>query len=163
MPGASMKVEMIGAEKVRRRLDELVRDGQDATPLMRDIGEHVLNATRDRFDSQTDPDGNPWEPLSDLTKERKPRNRDKILTLDGDLRGNLAYRADRDSVEIGSPSIYAGTHQFGALQGAFGTTSRGGPIPWGDIPKRPFLGLSDADRAEIEELARDYLDEATKR
>ncbi len=33
MPGASMKVEMIGAEKVRRRLDELVRDGQVATPL----------------------------------------------------------------------------------------------------------------------------------
>ena len=51
MPGASMKVELVGAEKVRRRLDELVRDGQGATPLMRDIGEHVLNATRDRFDS----------------------------------------------------------------------------------------------------------------
>ena len=151
MPGAS--VELIGAEKVRRRLDKLVRAGQDAAPLMRDIGEHVLTSTRDRFDSQTAPDGTPWEPLSDDTKRRKKRNKDKILTLDGDLRGNLAYRAGRDSVEIGSPSVYAGTHQFGALHGAFGATSRNGPIPWGDIPERPFLGLSDADRAEIEELA----------
>ncbi len=94
MPGASMKVEMIGAEKVRRRLDEIVRDSQDATPLMRDIGEHVLNATHDRFDSQTDPAGNPWEPLSDNTKRRKKRNGDKILTLDGDLRGNPCRRTD---------------------------------------------------------------------
>ena len=153
---------MIGAEEVRRRLDSLVRDGRDATPLMRDIGEHLLNTTRDRFDSQTDPDGNPWAPLSDDTKRRKKRNADKILTRDGDLRGNLAYRTGRDAVEIGSPSIYAGTHQHGALKGAFGTTSRGGPIPWGDIPARPFLGLSEADRAEIEELARDYLDDAAK-
>ena len=158
MTGARMKVEVIGEEKVRRRLDNLVRASRDAAPLMRDIGEHVLNATRDRFSSMTDPDSG--APLSDATKRRKKRNADKILTLDGDLRGT--YRAARDSVEVGSPSVYAGTHQFGAARGAFGTTSRGGPIPWGDIPARRFLGLSDADRAEIEELARDYLDEAVR-
>ena len=50
MTGASMKVEVIGEEKVRRRLDNLVRAGGYAAPLMRDIGEYVLNATRDRFD-----------------------------------------------------------------------------------------------------------------
>ena len=86
--------QLIGAEKVRRPLDEFVRDGQDATPLMHDIGEHVLNATRDRFDSQTDPASNPWEPLSDNTRQRKKRNRDKILTLDSDLRGNPCRRVD---------------------------------------------------------------------
>ena len=81
-------------------------------------------------------------PLSDNARRRKKRNKDKILTLDSGLRGNLSCRAGRDSVE--SPSIYAhvGTHQFDALKGAFGTTSRGGPVPRGDIPKRPFLGLS---------------------
>ncbi len=55
-------------------------------------------------------------------------------------------------MEIGSPSIYAGTHQFGAAKGAFGSTSKGAPIPWGDIPARPFLGLSDADEADIRDL-----------
>ena len=53
MTGASMKVEMVGAKEVRRRLDNLVRAGGDAAPLMRDIGERVLNATRDRFSSMT--------------------------------------------------------------------------------------------------------------
>ena len=133
MPGAS--VELIGAEKVRRRLDKLVRAGQDAAPLMRDIGEHVLTSTRDRFDSQTTPDGTPWEPLSDNAKRRKQRNKDKILTLDGDLRVNLAYRTGRDSVEIGSPFVYAGTRKLGALQGAFGTT--GGADPVGQHPHAP--------------------------
>ena len=51
MTGASMKVEVVGAREVRRRLDNLVRAGGDAAPLMRDIGEHMLNATRDRFSS----------------------------------------------------------------------------------------------------------------
>ena len=37
----------------------------------------------------------------------------------------------------------ATTHQFGAKQGTFGRTTRGGPIPWGNIPARPFLGPSD--------------------
>ena len=86
---------------------------------MRDIGEHALDATRDRFSSMTDP-----APLSDAAKPRKKRNADKILALDGDLRGNLTYRADRDSVEVGSPGIYAGAHQFGAVRGASGTTLR---------------------------------------
>ena len=111
---------------------------------MRDIGEHVLNAARDRFDSQTDPAGNSWEPLSDNAKRRKKRNEDKMLARDSDIRGNLACRTDRDSFESGGPSVHVGTHQFGALKGAFRTTSRGGPR--NDIPMRPFLGLRIAPK-----------------
>lgn len=53
--------------------------------------------------------------------------------------------------------IYAGTHQFGAAKGSFGTTESGRPIPWGDIPERPFLGLLIDDAAEVELLVRDWL------
>jgi len=53
--------------------------------------------------------------------------------------------------------VYAAVHQFGAAQGAFGNTSRGSPIPWGDIPARPYLGLSDDDRQEIETFVADRL------
>lgn len=118
------------------------------------------------FDSQTAPDDTPWEPLTDNAKRRRQRNKDKTLARDGDLRGNPAYRAGRDSVEIDQRlplPVYAGTHRFGALKGAFGTTSRGVPIPWGDIPARPFLGLSEADCAEIKEPARDCLNETKRR
>ena len=66
---------------------------------------------------------------------------------------------------MGSPTIYAGTQQFGAEKGAFdsyGHTGFGGheltlPIPWGDIPPRPFLGLSNDDRDEIAALVSDYV------
>ena len=125
---------------------------------MRDIGEHLLNTTRERFSSQTAPDGTPWAPLSEDYKRTKPRNQDKILTLYGILRGQLTYRAARDEVAIGSPTIYAGTHQFGAERGAFGTTARGAPIPWGDIPARPFLGLSPDDESAVMEILAEHLD-----
>ena len=115
----------------------------------------MLRTTRDRFDSQEAPDGTGWKPLTDATKARKRRNADKVLTLDGYLRGNLTYQSSAHSVEVGTPSIYGGTHQFGADKGSF--QSGGRSIPWGDIPARPFLGLSDADRDELTDILRDYI------
>ena len=49
----------------------------------------------------------------------------------------------------GSPMVYAAAMQFGAAQGAFGRTRRNGPIPWGNIPARPFLGISADDETNI--------------
>ena len=58
---------------------------------------------------------------------------------------------------IGSPRIYASTHQFGAKKGAFGQTARGAPIPWGDIPACLFLGISDDDGNYIIDAVGDFL------
>ena len=124
---------------------------------MQEIGKELLNSTREQFAEQEDPEGEPWAPLSPPTRTRKKRNAGKVLTEPGFLRGNLAIRVGRDEVEIGSPSIYAGTHQFGAEAGALGATSRGSPIPWGDIPARPFLGLSREDEDIVLRIITDYL------
>ena len=157
MAGVTIRVEFDDSE-VRRALDRLARAGTDLAPAMRDIGEHLLHSTRERFSDQTSPGGTPWAPLTEATKQRKRRNRDKILTRDGFLRGTLTYQADADSVEVGSPLIYAGTHQFGAKKGAFGSTAKGAPIPWGDIPARPFLVGADGRLASDDEDAiRDIL------
>ena len=115
MAGVTLTVEVDDLE-VRAALNQLLAAGLDMTPLMRDIGEHLLNTTRERFVSQEGPDGTPWAPLSESTKRRKTRNLGKILTERGFLRGNLAYEPRRTSVLVGSPSIYAGTHQFGASE-----------------------------------------------
>ena len=156
MAGASIKITLDDAA-VLGAINRLLASGKDLTPLMRDIGEHLLNTTRKRFVDQEAPDGTPWAPLSENTKRGKRRNVEKVLTESGILRGQLAYRANADRVEIGSPTVYAGTHQFGAETGAFGTTSSDTPIPWGDIPARPFLGLSDDDERKIAELVNDHL------
>ncbi len=156
MPGAAIRVEFDAAE-VRRALGRLLAAGSDLALLMRDIGEALLDATRERFRDEKAPDGTPWAPVSETTKKRKTRNIDRILAESGVLGGNLAYRAGSGEVEIGSPDKRAGTHQFGAAKGAFGTTKRGAPIPWGDIPAHPFLGLSDADEADIRNIVLRHL------
>ena len=124
MAGARIELTVDDAE-VQAALAKLTAAVKDTTPLMRDIGEHLLNSTRERFRTQTAPDGTHWAPLSTSTKRRKKHNRDKILTERGFLRGGLTYQADRDSVAIGSPSIYAGTHQFSAERGHSVPRARG--------------------------------------
>lgn len=156
MAGARITVEFDDAE-VRAALDRLLKAGTDFTPAMQDIGEHLVNTTKQRFFDEEGPDGTPWAPLSPVTRQRKRKNAGKILTEEGTLRGGITYQAGPDHVLVGSPLVYAGTHQFGAGKGAFGATSKGAPIPWGDIPARPFLGLSDEDEDEVAALIADYL------
>ena len=127
---AALVVDVRGIDEVQRRLDTLVRVGADLSPAMRDIGEFLMQSTKDRFAEEEDPEGNAWHPLSDATRAKKRRNIDKILTQDAYLR-NVVYQAEGNSVRIGSPMTYAGTHQFGAERGSFGSTGRGSPIPPG--------------------------------
>lgn len=154
---ARLTIEVDGLDAATRRIGRLAAAGRDTTPLMRDIGEYLIRSTKDRFAAQLDPEGKPWKPLSRSYREQKKRNKHRILTLDGHLGGTINYRAGRTEVLVGSPRVYAAVHQFGAAKGAFGATVRGAPIPWGNIPARPFLGLSAADRDEIALLVRDYL------
>ena len=143
-------IEIDGLDAVQRRLAEIARAGQDLTPVMAVIGEKLKRSTQDRFSSQTAPDGKPWPPLDLEYAARKKRNRDKVLTLHGELRGSIAYRAAADQVIVGSNEKYAATHQFGS-----GDDGR-------NIPARPFLGLSDDDRDVIRVTVADYLEKALR-
>ena len=138
-------------------MQTLIETGLDLTPGMADIGEALLNSTRQRFSDQASPDGETWSPLSHVTKARKKKNKDKILTEEGRLRRLLSVQPGKDYVEVGSTRIYAGTHQFGAERGAYGTTRGGAPIPWSDIPAWPFLGVSEADKKTILEIIQKHL------
>ena len=72
MAGVHICIEL--DDEVRAAHNRLIAAGRDMTPLMRDIGEHLLSTTRERFVSQKAPDGTPWEPLTSGTKRRKRRN-----------------------------------------------------------------------------------------
>jgi phage virion morphogenesis protein len=139
------------------------------------IGEALVSSTIQRFNEQRSPDGQPWAPLAantvaprkaDYTKRgrlRKPaeqriKNR-KILIQSARLRNSISSRASGTQVAVGTNVVYAPTHQFGAKQGDYGQTSRGAPIPWGDVPARPFLGISDSDQAEIERILMSDLED----
>ncbi|MGU0823059.1 phage virion morphogenesis protein [Ectopseudomonas oleovorans] len=156
MSGARVELEFDNAavlSAIRGALAELT----DPRPMLLDIGEALVNSTRDRFSAQRGPDGQTWKSLSPRYLQTKSPNPGKILQRRGDLVRQIFPQVEGATLLVGTDRVYGAVHQFGALKGAFGKTRRGAPIPWGDIPARPFLGISDDDAAEIIAIARDHL------
>lgn len=147
-------------DAIRKALSTL----EDMTPVYQSIGEYLLDAHRQRFIEGVDPDGKPWAPKSENTLERYRRrgygSAIKPLMGPSRLLSQLIYRfVSKDGVLVGSPMIYASVMQNGAMRGAFGTTKRGAPIPWGNIPARKWLGLSTEDKRAIVKIVEERLAE----
>lgn len=126
-----------------RRLESA---GDNLAPVMADIAEYLLDSTRERFKSESAPDGEPWQELSADWLAMKAENGHDlgILKMRGFLFDSLAQEFTETSATVGSNLIYAGAHQFGIE---------------GKLPARPFLGISPADEREITEIIEDYLRE----
>jgi len=54
---------------------------------------------------------------------------------------------------VGNTMEYSAMQQFGGTKADF-------PHLWGDIPARPFIGLSDADREMVVEQITDAVERA---
>jgi phage virion morphogenesis protein len=114
----------------------------DLRDLLEGIGAEGESQTRRRIrDEKFDADGVAWEPWSDHY-ERTRKSNHSLLINDQDLLDTLSYEVESDAVSWGSDQVYAATHQFGR----------------GAIPARPFLGLSDSNHDDIEQLVVDFLD-----
>lgn len=74
------------------------------------------------------------------------------------LSKEIFYSVTGNGVVIGTNLIQAAVMQHGAKKGEFGKTKRGAPIPWGDIPSRAFLGISEGDKTMIMEIVAEHLD-----
>lgn len=151
MAGVQVRVD---DRELLAALERLSRYGARPAAAMKDAGEYMQRAVDDRFQAQQDPEGRRWKANSPVTLLRKKNPR--ILHEAPLLRGSIHYRADDREMRQGTNLDYAAPHQFGAKQGAFGKTRRGGPIPWGDIPARPFLGFSAEDAAEVLHILEDH-------
>lgn len=148
MAGAGASLRLDYELELQRTIDamrEFARRGGDASPALAAIGEDMLRSTRQRFDDQVSPEGEPWEPLSERYRKRKPKRKDQILVLNTYLRDTIRYQADSDMLEIGTDRIYGASHQFG-------DEDRG-------IPERPFLGFSESDLDSATETLMAYLEE----
>lgn len=137
-------------------LERLAASGADMRPALVDIGEHLTVATRSRFAEGRAPDGTPWAPNRPATLARKRGSR-PLIGESRRLGREFSYRAGAVELEFGSSLEYAAVQQLGASKGQFGKTSRGAPVPWGDIPARPFLGLSEADQRVCVEILNRHL------
>ncbi|MCH4573103.1 phage virion morphogenesis protein [Achromobacter xylosoxidans] len=145
-----------------KRLDELIKD---MTPALRGIGEYLASSSKDRFGSQTAPDGSAWAPLSEWYRESKRANKDKVLTLNGYLCNTIHWQVFPDQVLVGSNLEYAAIHQFGGIirpKRAKALKVGGRVVSQVKIPARPYLGISTDDATESEALVAEYLGGAFK-
>ena len=155
------KIEF-NAEAARTAIREAMQRLTDMTPIFQEAGEYLRRATAVRFKSGISPEGKAWAPKKPSTLERYKRLGYGSLTrpLIGpsrQLSGNIVLNVARDRAEVGSNAPYAAVMQFGAAKGAFGSDSRGRPIPWGRIPARAWLGISSEDERAIVEIVEEHL------
>lgn len=146
-----------------------LRDAQarldNMEPAFRDIGEQLVESHKRRFQEGVAPDGSAWAPKSEATIERYRRaghggRTRPLIGPSGRLSSEIAYYANAAGAEVGSSLIYSAVMQEGAGRGAFGADARGRPIPWGDIPARVWLGLSDQDERDILDIVDEHLERA---
>jgi phage virion morphogenesis protein len=137
-------------QAVLAALQNLLNTTGNLRPTLLEIGETLTESTKQRFGSKTGPDGQAWAGNSEITIERK--GRDQPLTGEtGKLMDEIHYNLiGPDTLILGSPMEYAAMQQFGGSKDEFAQL-------WGDIPARPFLGISDADQDAILAIIEDQL------
>lgn len=152
----------IDDREARQALERLQRKIGDLTPAMHDIGQELVKNMQDRIRDGRDADGWPFAPNSPATLARK-RGGKPLIDRANFVANRLHYAAAKDAVEVGASAIQAAVLQFGAKKGEFGRGRRGAPIPWGDIPARPYLPLTSAgrlpeeDARTVAEVVAEYL------
>lgn len=155
---ATVDIKAEALEAILRRAAD--RAG-DLSPLMALLADEWLERTQERMLRGEQPDGRPQPPRSPVTIARYVAEGKRFgppLIVTRDLQSQISAQSTPRSAEIGSNAIQAAVMQFGARQGAFGRTARGGPIPWGDIPARPFIGMGEADEAALILTAEEWLE-----
>ena len=142
MAGTYIQVETIGLNQISKALNQLIKNGQDLQPALKEIGEYLLESTQRRFIDQQAPDGKPWAPLSPDTIRYKKRP-DRILTESGSLADTLRYQVSKTSMQLGTHLEYGATHQFGRDEA--------------NIEARPFLGIAPFEREEVLKIVEGHL------
>lgn len=156
---SSIRVSVDG--ELDEYLEKLSRLGSlDRAAINKNIAEGLRTSTDERFDEERSPEGVAW---------MRTIRGGKILTKTGNLRNSIHARASADGAEIGTNTIYAATHQFGAERTirakkkpflVFAGTN-GGLVKAKQvsikIPARPFLGISEEDKEEIKAIIEEAM------
>ncbi|MFW2176652.1 MULTISPECIES: phage virion morphogenesis protein [unclassified Moraxella] len=128
----------LDASELDRVLQHASQHLTNTEPLMEDISRQLVTETNLNFDFG----GRPvWAGLSPVTLARRRGGAGWILQDTGKLKKSITSSHTIDTATVGTNLKYAPTHQFGATQGQYGYTKRNSPIPWGDIPARPFIPM----------------------
>lgn len=116
--------------------------GLDLTPALRHAAIYQEASTKRNFIRESDPDGKRWVDLKPTTWLRKKSG--AILREKGVLVNSIThYQTGSDTWQVGTNIQYGLFHQKG--------------VPSKSLPARPFLGFSQVDITNINEIFQDYL------
>lgn len=158
--GASIAIK-VDTSSLQGEFNKALKRTGDLTPLFVDIGEYMVEETKDNFHTGTAPDGTRWE-----KSQRAIETGDKTLIDRGHLRDSITKKTLADGVEVGTNVVYAAIHQFGgktrphtieAKAGKALHFSMGGAMihaksvnhPGSKMPARPFLGVNSENMKGI--------------
>ena len=103
---------MPGTKRLQSKFKKLARKIGNKNALFQRIGVNVLNEIIKTFKEETH-EGKPWKPLSPSTIARRGGGLTRILQDTGTLRRSFGSKATSRLVRIGTPILYAPTHQEG--------------------------------------------------
>jgi len=115
------------------RLNELARRVDDMGPAFSAIGMELENRVRARFETQSDPDGDPWAAWKPSTVLSYPEDGSgRVLDRYGEMMRSLNHSSGDASATIGFGDPKATYHEYGTR----------------DIPRRGLL-FSDPDAGTL--------------
>lgn len=120
----------------------------DANDLLESIGTLVEGQTVKRItEDKMAPDGSEWPELSEDYEWSKFLKKGDIgmLEFDGDLGNNIVSNVDLGELAVGTNQPYGATMQLGSEDGI--------------IPAREYLGLSDQNRDDVNEMVGEWVRE----
>lgn len=142
-------------EELRAMVDRLETGLSDMSEVTNEIGEFLAESHQQRIEKSLGaPDGTAWAAKSPFTKSKDPRP----LYDTGDMVRRIHHVYGADFVSVAVSGVKVRTLHFGAEKGAFGQTKTGQPIPFGDIPARPFMGLSQTDQSNIADALTEWIE-----
>lgn len=171
MAGAALRFDLQGLVQTKEQLDRLMRF--DRRELLQGLAVLGESQTKRRItDEKEAPDGSPWAAWSDSYAAQRPAGK-SLLEDSGNLLDSITGVGDADAATWGSNLEYARIHQEGgktsphtirpsdarALNIPGVGFRRSAKHPGSVIPARPYLGLSDANRNEIEAEVRAFFED----
>ena len=126
-------VSIDGEEQALASLDGLTQF--QAEQLLTVVADMVAGQNRRRvFEDNKGPNGEAWPPLSPAYANSPKKRGKKMLVLSGNMGRSIGYEVSGDTAWIGPSAHYSGYVHYGTRKS----------------PARPFVGVSEANRAEIE-------------
>lgn len=161
---SSVRVELTGdADRLLRRMYQL--SNIDKKGMMNTLAESIRTSTVERFAEERSPEGKKWKPSIRARTEGG-----KTLTKSARLKSSIHSEAGESGFAVGTNTIYAAIHQFGAsrtirasrkkylrfqIRGRFVSVKE----VHVNIPARPFLGISEEDQQEIRDMLQAAFEE----